>query len=79
MPKSPKPGAAKANGRYRIPPRPAAPIDPVGRYDFRETTAYLRVGKSSVYKLFESGALEFEKVGKRVFVRGSSLIRYLTA
>jgi hypothetical protein len=77
MPKPSKTGARKANGRYRIAPRPAAPIDPIGRYDMRETSAYLRVGKSSIYKLFASEALTPIKTGKRVFVSGANLIAYL--
>ena len=77
MPKPSKPGAKKANGRYKIRPRPAAPIDPIGRYDMHEISAYLRVGKSSLYKLFASGALEPSKTGKRVFVTGANLIAYL--
>jgi hypothetical protein len=79
MPKPTRPGARKANGRYKIAPRPAAPIDAVARYDMRETCSYLRVSKASIYKLFQSGALEPSRERKRVFVQGRELIRFLQA
>jgi len=58
-------------------PRPAAPIDPIARYDIAEVCGYTRLSRASIYKLAKAQKLEFTKEGKRTFVKGVELIRYL--
>jgi hypothetical protein len=66
-------------GSTKTPPRPAAPVDPAARYDMREVSGHARVSRAQIYKDIAAQRLTIKKVGRRSFVMGDVLIRYLQA
>jgi hypothetical protein len=64
---------------WKLPPRPAAKVDRAGQYEIDEVCAHTRLCRAFVYREIKAGRLRIKKRGKRTFVHGRELLRYLAA